>query len=124
MMRFTSAGTVEMRVYDTANNLLAMMASPADPTGTNFLGVWSPIPIGRVNLFATDNGAEGMDNIQAWEEGSQPCPWDLDNSGSVGTNDLLILFSQWGQVGSADFDGGGVSTSDLLILFANWGPCP
>ena len=53
------------------------------------------------------------------------CPWDLDLSGAVGTNDLLALFAQWGQVGTpADFDGGGVSTSDLLILFANWGPCP
>ncbi len=52
------------------------------------------------------------------------CPWDLDNSGSVGTSDLLELFAQWGTDGSADFDGSGtVGTSDLLILFANWGPC-
>ena len=57
--------------------------------------------------------------------GGTPCPWDLDDSGAVGTGDLLALFSQWGQVGTpADFDGGGVSTSDLLILFANWGLCP
>ena len=56
---------------------------------------------------------------------SNPCPWDLDDSGAVGTGDLLALFSQWGQVGTpADFDGGGVSTSDLLILFANWGLRP
>ncbi|MCH8822202.1 MAG: FG-GAP repeat protein [Planctomycetes bacterium] len=53
-----------------------------------------------------------------------PCPWDLDNSGSVGTSDLLALFAQWGTDGPADFDGSGaVGTSDLLILFANWGPC-
>ena len=54
-----------------------------------------------------------------------PCPWDLDNSGSVSTSDLLSLFAQWGTAGPADFDGSGsVGTSDLLILFANWGPCP
>ena len=54
-----------------------------------------------------------------------PCPWDLDNSGSVGTSDLLELFAQWGTAGPADFDGSGaVGTIDLLILFANWGPCP
>ena len=54
-----------------------------------------------------------------------PCPWDLDGSGSVGTSDLLELFAQWGTAGSADFDeSGAVGTSDLLILFANWGPCP
>ena len=53
------------------------------------------------------------------------CPQDLDESGAVGTSDLLILFSQWGTDGSADFDkSGAVGTSDLLILFANWGPCP
>ena len=53
-----------------------------------------------------------------------PCPWDLDGSGSVGTGDLLELFSQWGTAGTADFDGSGaVGTGDLLILFANWGPC-
>ena len=52
------------------------------------------------------------------------CPWDLDGSGSVGTGDLLALFSQWGTDGPADFDGSGaVGTGDLLILFTNWGPC-
>ena len=53
------------------------------------------------------------------------CPWDLDNSGTVDTSDLLELFAQWGTPGTADFDGSGaVDTADLLILFANWGPCP
>ncbi len=53
------------------------------------------------------------------------CPWDLDNSGAVGTGDLLALFTQWGTDGPADFDGSGdVGTGDLLILLTNWGPCP
>ncbi len=52
------------------------------------------------------------------------CPWDLDKSGSVGTGDLLELFTQWGTAGSADFDESGeVGTGDLLVLFVNWGPC-
>ena len=52
------------------------------------------------------------------------CPWDLDDNGTVNTNDLLALFAQWGTDGPADFDGSGVvNTVDLLILFANWGPC-
>ncbi|MEE9131769.1 MAG: hypothetical protein V3T84_17290 [Phycisphaerales bacterium] len=87
MMHFTSAGTVVMRVYDINNNFLGMMASPADPAGTNFLGVWSPDPIGRVNLFSTDNGAEGMDNIQAWE--SQDCDTcDADCNGVIDAFDI------------------------------------
>ena len=54
-----------------------------------------------------------------------PCPWDLDENGTVGTGDLLELFAQWGTEGLADFDESGVvDTIDLLILFSNWGPCP
>lgn len=56
-----------------------------------------------------------------------PCPADLDGSGTVNTTDLLILFANWGpNPGSpADLDGNGtVNTTDLLILFANWGSCP
>lgn len=54
------------------------------------------------------------------------CVWDLDQSGTVDTSDLLSLFAQWGTNpdSPADFDGDGtVNTVDLLILFANWGPC-
>ena len=60
----------------------------------------------------------------------EACPWDLDDSDSVGTGDLLELFEAWGDVDEkgdehADFDADGtVGTSDLLILFSHWGPCP
>ena len=56
-----------------------------------------------------------------------PCPWDLDDNGSVGASDLLSLLAQWGADpgGPPDFDGdGNVGASDLLALLANWGPCP
>ena len=56
-----------------------------------------------------------------------PCPWDLNGDSFVNTQDLLIMFANWGS-GScedADFDENDiVNTSDLLVLFANWGPCP
>ncbi len=79
-------------------------------------------------------GAYGDDD-QGYDSGSAylfdtagapgKCIWDLDNSGDVGTADLLELFTQWSTDGPADFDESGVvGTSDLLILFANWGPCP
>ncbi|MCH8821871.1 MAG: hypothetical protein IH984_00030 [Planctomycetes bacterium] len=124
LISFGGAQAVEVNVFSTTNVHLGEMASIADRTGNSFIGVWSAIPIGRINIFDVEDGFEGADRIQAWGE-ADPCPWDLDGSGAVGTADLLALFAQWGQVGtSADFDGGGVSTSDLLILFANWGPCP
>ena len=93
---------IEVRVYSTANEFLGMMTTPADPAGTNFIGVWSPEPIGRINLFhdgGVQSEREGADNIQAWGPGTPPCPSDLNDDGMV-------------------------NTADLLELFANWGPCP
>lgn len=74
----------------------------------------------------TGKGDPPIVDMGAYEfQAESPCPWDLDNSGSVGTSDLLELFAQWGTAGPADFDESGlVDTFDLLTLFANWGPCP
>ncbi|MCH8824558.1 MAG: hypothetical protein IH984_13740 [Planctomycetes bacterium] len=58
------------------------------------------------------------------------CIADLDGNGTVSTNDLLILFANWGPCPvshgpcCADLNSDGtVNTEDLLILQANWGPC-
>ncbi|MCH8824122.1 MAG: hypothetical protein IH984_11520 [Planctomycetes bacterium] len=88
----------------------------------------APEPTG-FRLFGGTNAVGAAGNTLAFDNINiatpVDCPWDLDGSGAVGTNDLLLLFAFWGQVGvPADFDGGGVGTSDLLILFANWGLCP
>ncbi len=57
-----------------------------------------------------------------------PCPADLNDDGSVGVSDLLILLGFWGPcwpVCLGDLDGDGdVGVKDLLALLANWGPCP
>ena len=58
------------------------------------------------------------------------CPWDLDNTGTVGVKDLLFLLGAWGPCPPkgdcpADFDNSGdVGVKDLLVLLGNWGPCP
>ncbi len=53
------------------------------------------------------------------------CPGDLDGSGDVGANDLLIVIGDWGLSDSpADVDGdGSVNAGDLLIILGGWGPC-
>ncbi len=65
------------------------------------------------------------------DPGSEPFfpPWDLDQSGSVGVPDLLLLLGQWGPCDrspgdcAADFDGtGAVGVPDLLVLLGSWGP--
>ena len=58
------------------------------------------------------------------------CPWDLDDSESVGVPDLLSLLGSWGPCPKkgdcpADFDASGdVGVKDLLTLLGAWGPCP
>ncbi|MEE9129260.1 MAG: FG-GAP repeat protein [Phycisphaerales bacterium] len=73
--------------------------------------------------FSRDDNNNGIpDECEA-----PPCPWDLDNNGSVGASDLLTLLVSWGPCEGcpADFDGNGsVGASDLLALLVNWGPCP
>lgn len=67
----SSSGTVQIRVYDTNNVLVGSSNSPANSPGTNFVGIWSDDPIGRINIWdpvtsPAGFGYEGADNIQMW----------------------------------------------------------
>ena len=74
---------------------------------------------------ATNAGFGSVNGFQLVGEAGEPCPWDLDGTGTVDILDLLFLLTEWGNKGvPADFDGGGVGITDLLILLANWGACP
>ena len=102
------------------------------PTEDGFLFVWFPgnqdtfnisengrFMIFRATLSGGDIGAFLIDF-------DPPCPWDLDESGSVGASDLLSLLAQWGTDpgGPPDFDeDGNVGESDLFILLDHWGSC-
>lgn len=82
-----------------------------------------------VNIHLSSNigwRQDGVGRLTPFEVNTAPpCPWDLDDSGSVSLLDLLELFAQWGTAGPADFDGSGaVGGFDLITLLANWGPCP
>jgi len=68
-----------------------------------------------------------MGSFEFQEGTTDCCPWDLDDSGSVGASDVLALLASWGLCKDcpADFDEDGfVGASDLLALLANWGLCP
>jgi len=61
--------------------------------------------------------------------GSGPggCVGDIDDTGDVGFNDLVILLASWGPCPgcAADLDNSGdVGFNDLVVLLASWGPCP
>ena len=55
------------------------------------------------------------------------CPIDIDGSGAVDFNDLLLVLSNWGDCGPPcpeDLDGSGiVDFTDLLTVLAAFGPC-
>ena len=89
---FFGAQAVEVRVYSTTNVFLGEMPSPADPTGASFIGVWSSIPIGRINIFDPGNGFEGGDNIQAWVEGGGGLCGDANCDGSFNGGDIDPFF--------------------------------
>jgi hypothetical protein len=66
----------------------------------------------------------GVDNITMTMEEVEPIEGDLDGSGSVDVQDLLILLGAWGPCADcpADLNGDGVvNIMDLLALLANWG---
>ena len=54
------------------------------------------------------------------------CLADINASGQVDVEDLLLIISQWNlSGGSADINFDGiVDVSDLLIVISNWGACP
>lgn len=58
-----------------------------------------------------------------------PCAGDVNQTGVVNTDDLLLIISLWGQtnpiVPGADANHDGiVNTDDLLIVITSWGACP
>ncbi len=75
--------------------------------------------------------ADGFSGLQVIDVSScEPCPADLDGSGAVDFDDLLIVLSEWGDYQDcppfipADIDQDcDVDFDDLLIVLAAWGPC-
>lgn len=54
------------------------------------------------------------------------CEGDIDGSGTVGVEDLLVVIASWGPCGGCTGDLTGddvVGVEDLLIIIANWGSC-
>ncbi|MEM8962397.1 MAG: IPTL-CTERM sorting domain-containing protein [Acidobacteriota bacterium] len=63
LVTYTTEGNVNVEVYDTGDVLIDMFTAPATFDGT-FLGISSPTPIGRINIFDPNGGAEGLDDLQ------------------------------------------------------------
>jgi hypothetical protein len=62
-----------------------------------------------------------LDNIRI-----DTCPVDFDDSGAVGTEDLLAVLAAWGPCEGCpeDLDGdGNVGTDELILVIGKWGSC-
>jgi hypothetical protein len=73
--------------------------------------------------YGAPGGALQVIPAAAWAHGGSLLQGpDLNGDGMVGGEDLSILLSQWGGVGSADFDEDGfVGGADLAYLLSYWG---
>ena len=57
---------------------------------------------------------------------TDPCPSDVDGSGTVGFEDLLAVLNDWGICVDCPTDidaSGDVNFLDLLEVLTSWGPC-
>lgn len=93
---------------------------PGEPTDCNRNSVADVCDI--IAGTSSDTDGNGIPD----ECGPLPCMADLDVSGGIGTNDLLIIIGSWGDcLGcGADFDQDGViGASDLLVILGGWGGC-
>jgi len=86
---------------------------------------------------STDYGSPGYDTFYGWGmvnaedavlavDVEPDCPGDIDGSGQVGVDDLLLVINQWGACNGceADINGDGqVGVDDLLQIISDWGAC-
>lgn len=84
--------------------------------------------IGQDTVFATGWGLQFYEWEQEWCIYPEPvCPMDYDGDGTIGTNDIIIMFGEYGCVGNCDYDPDGdgiVGVMDLLMMLASVGDCP
>ena len=73
-------------------------------------------------------GGETQELVLRPQDGA--CPGDIDGSGSVDIEDLLLVIGQWGndceggEACSADMDGDlDIDVDDLVALIGYWGSC-
>lgn len=67
-----------------------------------------------IGLYRAGDPASVTVNVLGPSDVAVKCPFDLDDSGDVGINDLLQLLAEWGAP---------YGINDLLDLLAAWGPC-
>jgi hypothetical protein len=76
--------------------------------------------------FRVDFTDESSGHYVALSGPVEPCPADVNDSGGVNIDDLLMVINHWGAGPGSDADvtGNGVANVDDLLMVVNaWGPC-
>ena len=117
-------------LFNTATGQQIAKLLPNDGAPADWFGFSVAISGATAIVGAYGDDENGGNSGSAYLFDASFCPWDLDDKGSVGVKDLLILLGVWGPCPPkgdcpADFDNSDtVGVKDLLILLGNWGPCP
>ncbi|HRP62729.1 MAG TPA: plastocyanin/azurin family copper-binding protein [Phycisphaerales bacterium] len=86
----------------------------------------NPRPDNRYPYYCAPHWQQGMIGSVTVIIPEPACPADLNNSGAVYVQDLLILLGEWGPCKGCESDlngSGAVDVQDLLLLLGAWGPC-
>ena len=120
----TATVTIDDIDIEVAEGSVGLFNGSGDQIGFNLSGGGGSLS----GQYSTDDilNDDGVTLFIAWDSGGGGgCVGDIDDSGDVGTNDLILLLGAWGTDNAdADLDGSGdVGTNDLIILLGAWGPC-
>ena len=104
------------------------MLLSTDLAAQDRLGYSLSISGGTALACAQRHDNNGFDSGAAYlfdAAGTPTCPADIDDSGDVDLEDLLLVLEAWGNKGGPeDLDGSGfVDIGDILAVLAAWGPC-
>ena len=98
-----------------------------DPASTVYEGQSGglPVPVTAFGLYDLKQLCDNWGIAHYAGVGGSQCMGDLDESGAVGSADLLLLLDDWGtSAPAADLDGNGmVDVLDLIALLRAWGTC-
>jgi hypothetical protein len=121
--------SVERTAAQIAQTMCASIGAAEASQYTGLVGSWT-FESGATDATGVNNGTLAGGAVLVTEQVcEQPCPGDLDNSGSADAIDLAIVLANWGtpspKYPEADANGDGdVNGADLAIVLSGWGACP
>ena len=122
-----TAGEGYLWIDGTLNSLETLAASEGITIPT---GVRMALPLGMSDdgytIVGTARTPAGIQGFILDLPRPPACTADLNSDGTVGSQDIAVLLSAWGNAGGAeDLNGDGtVGSQDIAVMLSAWGACP